>query len=80
MARSLRFLFGVIAYFFFFVTFVYLIGFMTNQLVPRSIDIGPTAGTRQAALINLGLIALFGIQHSIRLGHSFYIYIPDQPF
>ena len=65
MARLLRFSFGVVAYFFFFVTFVYLVGFVTNQYVPRSIDIGPIVGTWQAVLTNLGLIALFGIQHSV---------------
>ena len=65
MTRPLRFLFGLIAYFFFFVTFVYLVGFVTNQYVPRSIDIGPIIGTWQAVIINIALIALFGIQHSV---------------
>ena len=64
MVRPLRFLFGVIAYFFFFATFVYLMGFVNNQIVPRSIDVGPIAETWQAVLINLGLIGLFAIQHS----------------
>lgn len=65
MTRALAFLFGVVCYVLFFATFLYLIGFVGNLLVPRSIDAGPTAGTVTALLINVSLIALFGIQHSV---------------
>ena len=65
MTKAIRFLFGLAAYFFFFATFLYLIGFVTNQLVPRSIDVGPEAGGMTAILVNLLLIGLFGFQHSV---------------
>lgn len=65
MSRALAFLFGVVCYVLFFATFLYLIGFVGNLLVPRSIDVGPTSGVITALLINVSLIALFGIQHSV---------------
>lgn len=65
MARLSRFVFGLAAYLFFFAAFLYLIGFVSNVYVPRSIDVGPASPTGLAVLINIGLIALFGLQHSI---------------
>jgi protein-S-isoprenylcysteine O-methyltransferase Ste14 len=65
MGRSLAFLYGVVAYGIFFLTFLYLIGFVGNLLVPKSIETGPTTATAAALLINLALIALFGVQHSV---------------
>lgn len=65
MGRSIAALYGVVCYAIFFVTFLYLIGFLSNLLVPRSIDVGPEAATWIAMLVNIGLIALFGIQHTV---------------
>jgi protein-S-isoprenylcysteine O-methyltransferase Ste14 len=65
MGRSIAALYGVVCYAIFFVTFLYLIGFMSNLLVPRSVDVGPEAATWVALLVNVGLIALFGIQHTV---------------
>ena len=65
MARAIRFLFGVAAYLFFFATFLYLIGFVTNMVVPRSVDIGDVTSPLNAVVINLLLFILFGVQHSV---------------
>ncbi|MCG8434234.1 MAG: isoprenylcysteine carboxylmethyltransferase family protein, partial [Gammaproteobacteria bacterium] len=65
MKRMAIFAFGVISYGIFFLTFLYLIGFLGNLYVPRSIDVGPQATILSAAVINLGLILLFGLQHSV---------------
>jgi protein-S-isoprenylcysteine O-methyltransferase Ste14 len=65
MARAIRFLFGVAAYLFFFATFLYLIGFVTNMAVPRSVDIGDVTSPLNAVAINLLLFILFGVQHSV---------------
>ncbi|NKC01495.1 MAG: isoprenylcysteine carboxylmethyltransferase family protein [Pseudomonadales bacterium] len=71
MARAARFLFGVLAYFFFFAVFLYLIGFVSNELVPRSIGVGPASGFFPALIVDLLLVSLFGIQHSIMARPSF---------
>lgn len=65
MARLLRFCFGIVAYLLFFAAFVYLIAFVGNLYVPNSIDVGPQAPLATAILIDVGLIALFGLQHSV---------------
>ena len=68
MGRLLRFSFGLFAYVFFFSSFLYLIGFVANVLVPRGIDSGPATSASSAALavtINLALVLLFGLQHSV---------------
>lgn len=65
MARSLRFVFGIASYLIFFVVFVYLIGFVGNLVVPKSVDVGPPAPAWIAAIVDIALIALFGVQHSI---------------
>jgi protein-S-isoprenylcysteine O-methyltransferase Ste14 len=67
MGRVIAFLYGVICYAIFFLTFLYLYGFLANMpQLPRTIDVGgPAAGTATALLVNFVLIALFGLQHTI---------------
>jgi protein-S-isoprenylcysteine O-methyltransferase Ste14 len=71
MGRFIRFSFGLLSYFFFFASFLYLIGFVHNLFVPRSIDVGPEVSTTVAVVINLLLIMLFGLQHSIMARPAF---------
>ncbi len=65
MKRLIALLYGVVCYAVFFAAFLYLIGFLSNLLVPRSVDVGPEAPLTVALVINLILIALFGIQHTV---------------
>lgn len=44
---------------------VYLIAFLFNLYVPKTIDSGEPGNAVVALVINLGLIALFGLQHSV---------------
>jgi len=69
--RVLRFTYAVAAYLLFFATFCYLVGFVGDLLVPKSIDTGPSAGTGPAFIVDLLLIALFGIQHSVMARRGF---------
>jgi protein-S-isoprenylcysteine O-methyltransferase Ste14 len=66
MARAFYLLFGVVAYLIFFWTFLYLIAFVGNfPQIPFAVDRGPEAAVPVAAAIDLALIALFGVQHSV---------------
>ena len=71
MGRLIAILYGVVCYAVFFLTFLYLIGFLSNLVVPRSIDVGPATGTALAFTINFALIALFGMQHSVMARPAF---------
>lgn len=62
--RQFRFALAILAYLLFFGTFLYLVGFVGNLYVPRSIDNAGSAPLAVAAATNVGLLALFGIQHS----------------
>jgi len=44
---------------------VYLIAFLFNLFVPKSIDSGEPGNVLVAVAVDLGLIALFGLQHSV---------------
>ncbi len=59
------FTYGIVCYAVFFFSFLYLIGFVANFAVPRSIDVGTSIGGMGAIFINLGLLLLFGLQHSV---------------
>lgn len=71
MARLMALSYGTVCYLIFFVTFLYLIGFVGNLFVPKSVDLGGESLGGSALLINLGLIALFGLQHSIMARQGF---------
>ncbi|MFC3652942.1 methanethiol S-methyltransferase [Dyella humi] len=65
MTRLLAFLYGVLCYLIFLATFLYLIGFIGNLVVPKSIDSGIPGSFALALTTNLVLIGIFGIQHSV---------------
>lgn len=65
MKRLSIFMYGVFSYLAFFVTFLYLIAFIGNLVVPKTIDSGLTIGIPQSAIIDLGLLSLFAIQHTL---------------
>lgn len=66
MKRVTAFVYGLVAYVVFFLTFLYSIAFVGGFLGPRTVDAGgPTEDPLTALLINGGLLGLFAIQHSV---------------
>jgi len=66
VARALTLVYGVVTYLFFFGTFLYMIGFVGNWVVPKGIDEGAPASSAGAAVaINVLLLGLFAVQHTI---------------
>jgi methanethiol S-methyltransferase len=63
-ARLLTLCYGGIAYLIFFGTFLYAVGFVSQYIVPKTIDTGATSSPLTALLINLVLMSIFAVQHS----------------
>ena len=63
--RALFFAYGVVSYLIFLATFLYAVGFVGNFGVPTTLD-GPPSGPLWSALaVDVGLLTLFALQHSL---------------
>jgi methanethiol S-methyltransferase len=74
MKKTIYTFYATFCYLVFLITFLYLIGFVENLLVPKSIDTIDETITKPwfiAVLINVGLISLFAIQHSVMARQGF---------
>ena len=69
--KSIAFLYGLVAYFTFFATILYAIGFVDGMVVPKAIDTGSQSSATQAVVVNLFLMSLFAVQHSLMARKEF---------
>ncbi len=65
MGRFIAFLYGLAAYVVFFFTFLYAIGFVTGLVVPKTIDSGTVVPLTEALIVNILLMSVFAVQHSV---------------
>src|SRR5882724_10904097 len=73
-SRTLKvtaFLFGAVAYLTFVFTILYAIGFVSGLVVPKNIDTGVKSSNFVALAVNLALMSLFAVQHSVMARKSF---------
>jgi protein-S-isoprenylcysteine O-methyltransferase Ste14 len=71
MKRVSIFVYGGLSYAVFFASFLYAIGFIGNLWVPKRIDGAALRPLGEALLINLGLLGLFAVQHSVMARPAF---------
>lgn len=71
MGTIITLAYGAGSYAALFLTFLYAIGFLGNVLVPKSLDSGPAGSLGTALLVDVGLLALFAVQHSVMARPAF---------
>jgi protein-S-isoprenylcysteine O-methyltransferase Ste14 len=65
LPRLLALAYGVLSYLIFFGVFWYSIGFVGNLVFPKTIDSGPQVPLGEALAVDLLLLGLFAVQHSV---------------
>jgi protein-S-isoprenylcysteine O-methyltransferase Ste14 len=64
-------IYGAFCYVLFLLTFLYAVGFVGNIVAPKSIDIGSAVSSIEALVVDLILLGLFAIQHSVMARPAF---------
>jgi len=74
MRKAAVLAYGVLTYSFFLAAMLYAIGFVGDLIVPKTIDRG--GRTSNAVVVDLALVALFGVQHSVMARPAFKKRVP----
>jgi protein-S-isoprenylcysteine O-methyltransferase Ste14 len=67
----IAFLYGSVSYLAFLGSFLYAIGFVGNVIVPKGIDTAPAGSLPEALIVDLLLLGLFAVQHSVMARKGF---------
>jgi len=71
IGRFIALLYELATYLVFFVTFLYAIGFVSGLVVPKTIDTGSVVPMTEALIVNILLMSLFAVQHSVMARRQF---------
>lgn len=71
MSRLFALVYGIASYAIFFVSILYAVGFVSGSVVPKAIDTGPVVTMAEALIVNLILMSIFAIQHSLMARKQF---------
>jgi protein-S-isoprenylcysteine O-methyltransferase Ste14 len=71
MGRYITFVYGLISYVLSFIAILYAIGFVTGLVVPKTIDSGVVGPIAEAVIVNILLLSIFAVQHSVMARKSF---------
>jgi protein-S-isoprenylcysteine O-methyltransferase Ste14 len=71
LARALTLTYGAVVYTLFFGTFCYLIGWAADLVVPWTIDNGQPASLGVTLGVNIGILSLFAVQHTVMARQAF---------
>jgi len=69
--KIVYFMYGIVCYVMFLGTFLYAVGFVGNFVVPISMDSGPETPLGIALAINMALLGVFAVQHSVMARPAF---------
>jgi protein-S-isoprenylcysteine O-methyltransferase Ste14 len=71
MKRILTISYGAVCYVAFLAAFLYAIGFVGDFVVPHTVDAGVPAPIGEAVVVNVLLLGLFAVQHSVMARPAF---------
>ena len=72
MARAAALIYGLVCYVMFLGVFLYLVGFLGNLPgTPKTIDSGPETPLGTALLVNILLLVISGLQHTVMARPTF---------
>ncbi len=71
IGRVAALIYGMASYLVFFCSVLYAMAFIGNYLMPKSIDIGPETGLAAAIVIDVALLGVFAVQHSVMARAAF---------